>query len=343
MAKTESKEVATKPTADQQVLAIKKETADLVLEKVQAFQEGGELHLPANYSAPNALKSAWLHLQNVVDKNKNPVLATCSKASIANTMLDMVIQGLNPAKKQCYFIAYGKELTLMRSYLGTVAVCLRLSPNIADIFAEVVYEGDHLEYSIVRGRRIIEAHTQQLENINDDNIIAAYAIALGQDDQVLRSELMTMDQILQSWRQSKVNPVDDKGRVKAGTPHDNFPGEMCKRTVVNRMSKHIIGESDDADLVLESVARTDEAAIKAAAQKEIEENANQGDVIDIKSEPKKEKPKPAPAAKKAEPKKKTIHHPEKEEKIEVEIHPPLTEAEKAEILAEEMNMKDPGF
>jgi len=343
MAKAETKsetKQAIKPTADQHILAIKQETADLVLQKVQAFQEGGELHLPANYSAPNALKSAWLHLQSVEDKNKQPVLAVCSKASIANTMLDMVIQGLNPAKKQCYFIAYGKELTLMRSYLGTVAVCLRLSPNIADIFAEVVYEGDHLEYSIVRGRRIINEHTQELANIDDDNIIAAYAVAIDRDGNVMRSELMTFEQIKQAWKQSAMHPIDDKGNVKAGSTHGKFGGEMAKRTVTNRLAKHIIGESDDKHLK-ESVARTSEDAIKKEADLEVDEYANQGDIIDIISEPKKaDKPAPAAVAKKAEPKKKAPAKPAEEPE-------PLTEEEKLEIMAEEeaaaQNHKDPGF
>ncbi len=68
------------------------------------------------------MKSAWLILQAAVDKDKKPVLEVCSKNSIANALLDMVVQGLNPAKKQCYFIAYGNGLACQRSYFGTMAV-----------------------------------------------------------------------------------------------------------------------------------------------------------------------------------------------------------------------------
>jgi len=340
MAKTESKEVAPKPTADQQILAIKKETADVVLEKVQAFQKEGQLHLPDNYSAPNALKSAWLQLQNVVDKNKNPVLAVCTKASIANTMLDMVIQGLNPSKKQCYFIPYGKELTLMRSYLGTIAVCLRVNPDIKDIFTEVIYGGDKLSYRIQHGRRVIDDHTQDFANIRNDNILGAYVVAMGADDTVIRSVIMTIEEIKQSWRQSAMNPIDDKGNIKPGTTHAKFPGEMCKRTAVNRLAKTIIGQSND-EYLKESMDRTDEDAIKREVDLELDEKANTGDIIEITSEPLQKTKNPEPK------KKATAPSPSDGE------NPPLTEEEKAEILKQELadnetqdhiaTGKDPGF
>ena len=268
----------TKPGTD--LIQIKKETADLVLAKVQIFQRQGELDLPENYSAANALKSAWLMIQEVKDKDKNLALDVCTKGSIANSLLDMVVQGLNPAKKQCYFIVYGNRLTLQRSYLGTKAVCMRVDKTLGDIYAEVVYEGDKLEYRIDRGKRIIEKHTQKLENINDDKILAAYAVAVDKEGNVKRSELMTIDQLKQAWKQSPMYPVDDKGNLKEKSTHAKFTAEMAKKTVTSRMSKHIIGASDDSDLVIQAVRRTDDEAAAAGAQAEVEEFGNQ-EVIDI--------------------------------------------------------------
>lgn len=105
-----------------QLALVKRDTVDVVAEKVRQFQERGEIHFPANYSPENAMKSAWLLLQTVQDKNYKPALETCTKDSIANSLLDMVVQGLNPAKKQGYFIVYGTKLTFQRSYFGTMAV-----------------------------------------------------------------------------------------------------------------------------------------------------------------------------------------------------------------------------
>ena len=267
----------------QDLMVIKKETADLVLSKIQTFQKNGELDLPPNYSAANALKSAWLMLQATVDRNKRPALEVCTKVSIANALLDMVVQALNPAKKQCYFIVYGNVLALNRSYLGTKSVCLRVAPELEDIYAEVVYQDDELEYCIDKGRRVVTSHKQKLSNIDNSKIMAAYAVAIGKDGQIKRSELMTMAQIKQSWKQSPMKPVNDKGIVNPDSTHGKFPDEMSKRTVTARLAKHIIGSNTDSDLLINSVRRSDDEAQEAEVQAEIDENANQ-EFIDVEPE-----------------------------------------------------------
>ena len=287
------------------MLAIREETVDQVLKKIQIFQNDGELALPENYSAPNALKSAWLTLLETVDKNKNPVLAVCTRASIANCMLNMAIQGLNPAKKQCYFVAYGKTLTMMPSYQGNKAVALRVDADLKDIIAEVVYAKDDFIYEIKMGLRIIVDHRQKIENINPQEIVAAYALAITHEDIIKRTELMSFDEIKQSWAQSKMSPITDKGHLKTGTTHAKFTAEMCKRTVINRLCKNIIGGSDDRNLVKKAAQMVEDETAKAIAQAETDQYANKGDVIDVNhhnvDEP-KEEPKEEP--KKKEPQKK---------------------------------------
>lgn len=271
---------------------IKKSTVDLVTARVQEYMERGEINLPPNYSPVNALKSAWLILQNTVDREKKPVLQTCTKASIANALLDMVIQGLNPAKEQCYFIAYGNQLVCQRSYFGTMAVAKMVDPNIADIVAEVVYEGDTFKYRLERGKKIITEHEQQIENINPKKIKAAYAMVIDNNGDIRATEIMTFEQIKQSWRQSQIHPIDDKGNIRPGTTHDKFTAEMCLRTVINKVCKPIINSSDDAQL-LRAVNRSGEIAAEVEAEEEIRENANRT-VIDIEMEEIEEKTEDAP-------------------------------------------------
>ena len=110
----------------QNLSIVQKDVVDTVLSKIKDFEEAGELKLPTNYSAANALKSAWLILQETKDRNDKPALVVCTKESVANALLDMVVQGLSPMKKQCYFIVYGSKLTLQRSYLGTLAIAKRV-------------------------------------------------------------------------------------------------------------------------------------------------------------------------------------------------------------------------
>ncbi|SMB97999.1 recombination protein RecT [Thermanaeromonas toyohensis ToBE] len=270
-------------TAEQQtkgsLALLKKDTVDLVAAKVQEYLRRGEINLPPDYSPVNALKSAWLILQNTVDREKRPVLQTCTKASIVNALMDMVIQGLNPAKQQCYFIAYGNQLVCQRSYFGTMAVAKMVNPDIADIVAEVVYEGDVFTYKLDRGKKIVTNHEQKLENINPKKIKAAYAMVINHNDEVIATEIMTIDQIKQAWRQSPIHPVDEKGNIKPGTTHDKFTAEMCIRTVINKVCKPIINSSNDAQL-LRAVRRSEEIAAEVEAEQEIAENANQ-QVIDI--------------------------------------------------------------
>ena len=121
-------------------IAIKEQTLNAVTNSLARMQNKGEIHFPADYSPQNALKQAWLILQDTQNKDRQPVLQTCTVASINKALMDMVIQGLNPKKSQGYFIAYGNQLTFQRSYFGSMALAKRVNPDIADIVAEVVFE-----------------------------------------------------------------------------------------------------------------------------------------------------------------------------------------------------------
>ena len=254
---------------------IKKDVVDVVGKKVQEFVSRGELHLPPNYSVENAMKSAWLILQNTVDKDKRPVLEVCSKDSIANALLDMAVQGLNPAKKQGYFIAYGKQLVFQRSYFGTMAVTKRVA-GAKDIFAEVVYKGDEFEYTIHRGNKVITKHVQRIENVDPDNIVAAYCTIVFDDDRQF-TDVMTWDEIQKAWSKSKNNPD------REGSTHKDFAQEMARKTVINRACKRYLNSSDDGSLLMQHINRADEVAAEAEVEAEIEENANQ-ELIDIEYE-----------------------------------------------------------
>lgn len=264
-------------TAD--LALVKKDTVDIVAQKIKELQESRQLHLPANYSAENAMKSAWLILQNTKDRNQKPVLESCTKDSIANSLLDMAVQGLNPIKKQCYFIAYGNQLTCMRSYFGTMAVAQEVDENIAEIIAEVVYEGDVFKYRLNRGKKEITEHEQSLENINGKKIKAAYCIVIYQDGQT-KTTIMTFEEIKQAWQQSQMKPIDEKGNVKTGSTHDKFTAEMAKKTVVNRACKPIINSSSDGNLFKEIFNRNSEVIAEDGVAQEVAENANK-EPIDI--------------------------------------------------------------
>ena len=76
------------------VAAVKKDISTQVLAKIETFQKSGELTLPKDYNPENALKSAYILLSDP----KNDILSKCSKESVAEALLKMVVYGVSPIK-----------------------------------------------------------------------------------------------------------------------------------------------------------------------------------------------------------------------------------------------------
>ena len=277
-----------------------KKTLEVVEQQILEYQKNGQIHFPANYSPQNALKSAFLVLQETLDRDKKPVLQTCTKESIAYALLNTVIQGLSPAKKQIYFIPYGNKLSAMRSYHGTKAVVKRLT-NVIDINAEVIYSSDIFEMQIVSARKVIIKHEQNFQNIDSSKIVGAYCIIEYKDKNNEKQEyieVMNKQQIDKAWSKSKTGASVAK----------EFPEDMCKRTVINRAAKHFVNTSDDSDLLIDAFHKSSGADFEDTAQNEVINNANKevfdGDFEEIeetKTEPQpetKEKKEPKKVVKK---------------------------------------------
>lgn len=220
---------------------------DEVARRLEDLKDEG-LALPTNYSAQNALKAAYLRLQGVKDRQGRPALTVCSQSSIANALLDMAIQGLSPAKNQCYFIVYGNELQMQRSYFGTIAALKRLD-SVEDIDAQVVHRGDKFEIGADEFCRTIVTKFEPSFTNLDKELIGAFAfikLANGRVD----FTVMTKAQIDTSWAQS---------RNRQNKVQDKFSDEMAKRTVLNRAAKMFINTSDDSDLLTGSINAATEA------------------------------------------------------------------------------------
>ena len=260
-------------------LALAKQTQSGVLAQIQKFQSRGELTLPQNYSVENAMKSAWLMIQETIDRNKRPALEVCTQNSFANALLSMAVQGLNPDKKQCYFIVYGTKLLCQRSYFGAAAVAKRVNGNVVDFQAQPIYEGDDVQTEIRNGKTYIIKHTSAFGNIDKKKIIGAYCV-VEQENEDNYAVIMGMDEIKDAWRKSQMNPLDDNGNIKPNSTHGQFTQEMAKKTVINRAAKNIINMSDDGNLIAQIAKQNDVDIALAESEQEIAENANNGPVID---------------------------------------------------------------
>lgn len=220
-----------------------------IFEQVSSYisrEEDQGLALPAGYSLNNALKAAWFKLEGTKDRSGRPALKVCTNNSIGMALMDMAVQGLSPAKNQCYFIVYGNELQMQRSYFGTIAALKRLE-RVKDIDAQVVHEGDEFEIGADKvGRLVVKTYKPSFDNL-DKPIKGAFAFIELADGRVAYT-VMTKKQIDTSWAQSRQHNVQQK-----------FGDEMAKRTVINRAAKMIINTSDDSDLLTGAINRATEA------------------------------------------------------------------------------------
>ena len=241
-----------------------KAITDVVFNRVQNLQANGAIDFPANYSVGNALKSAFLILKEAVTRDKKPVLQACSQESIANALLDMVIQGLNPAKQQCYFIPYGNQLQMIRSYLGEITLIKRVK-GVKDVVAYPIYKNDELElgFDLLSGKQVIKKYNPSIiHNAND--LIGALGLIIG-DKEVLAIEYMDMLQIKNAWNQ---------GTMKGNSPaHKNFPDQMAIKTVINRVCKKYVNTADDSDKIADLISKSAEE-VDNELEVEIAENAN---------------------------------------------------------------------
>lgn len=239
---------------------LQRDLTDQISGKVEQLKQDG-LTLAPNYSPANALKSAFFAMTN---SNSGNLLEKCKPDTIANSLLDMVIQGLSPAKTQCYFIPYGDTLKMSRSYFGTQKVVKSLS-NVEDIWANVIYQDDVFNYAIVEGRERLVSHETSFEN-RDKPIVGAYCI-IKTSDQGEVLTVMTKKEIDTAWSVSKNKSVQNK-----------YPQEMSKRTVINRAAKAFINTSDDSDMLVEAINRTTEGEYEddqEQAVRDVTESINQ--------------------------------------------------------------------
>lgn len=271
----ENTAVAEKKEAESRELVAKDFTEGMVV-KIKQKEKFG-LTFPKDYNYTNELMSAMLILQDTQDMNKKPVLQSCTRASIENALIEMVTDGLSIRKKQCYPVAYAGKLSCQPSVYG--ATCVARRYGLADINAEVVYEGDKFSYTIKNGKKTIVEHTQEIDNIDNDKIKGAYAVAVMKDGTV-KTEVMTIKQIKTAWKQGFGYKENGNG------VHQKFTDQMAMKTVKNRLLKAInnthsgFGKEDDYEEISHDEMLEQDVAY------DIEQNANTVDfdednIIDV--------------------------------------------------------------
>lgn len=234
----QEKKMNKEEVAKEMGLMLPKNFGDVVFNTIQQYTANDSLTLFADYNLGNAMKGAVLQLQQTVNKEGIPLMQCCTKDSIAQSLLEMVIQGLDITAKQCYFIVRGDKLTMMRSYFGSAKTLKRL-PDIKDVWATVVYKGDTFKTGIKDGRDIVLEHETSFEN-RDNEIIGGYAVIEKHNGEKIYT-IMTKKEIDTSWNKSSSR---DK------LVHKEYPQEMTKRTLINRACKMYINTEVNNDILV---------------------------------------------------------------------------------------------
>lgn len=270
------------------LVAVKDITSEITT-KIKLLENNNEITFPPTYNYPNALKGAMLVLEQAKDKAGKPVLQVCTRTSIAQSLFDMVVQGLSAIKTQCYFVAYGDVLKMSKSYFGSMLVAKRCS-NVKDTRERAVHAKDNFAFIIDRDTNLIKItkHEQTLESL-DSPVVAAYCTVIHDNDTPNNTIIMTIKDIVAAW-----NMGGSKGNSPA---HKNFSGEMAKKTVLNRALKKYINSSDDSDLLTAAVNNDelvdDSSDAKRFSEKGVvEAEIEEAVVEEIFDTPKKVEPKP---------------------------------------------------
>ena len=160
--------------------------------------------------------------------NETPQLAKINPSHTIQGLLKGAYLGLDFLNRECYLIPYGTSVQFQTDYKGEVKFTKKYSiRKIKDIYAKVVRKGDEFTEEIVDGKPSIDFKPVPF---NDEEIIGAFAIVLYQDGGMAYEVMSVKD----------INSVrNNYSKASQSKAWKNSFDEMCKKTVLRRLCKHI--------------------------------------------------------------------------------------------------------
>lgn len=160
--------------------------------------------------------------------NENPQLAQVNPAQVIQGLCKGAYLGLDFMNRECYLIPYGKSVQFQTDYKGEVKFTKKYSiRKIKDIYAKVVRKGDEFTEEIIDGHPSIQFKSVPFSN---EEIVGAFAVCLYQDGGLLYETMSVSD----------INSVrNNYSKASQSKAWKNSFDEMCKKTVLRRLCKHI--------------------------------------------------------------------------------------------------------
>ncbi|MDH3267343.1 MAG: recombinase RecT [Ignavibacteria bacterium] len=214
----------TEHKASNPLVVIKKNLHSLLKDKAEA--------LPRGFNETRFIQNALVVLQ------KTPKIQKMEPWSVALTLLKGAFLDLDFAMKECYAIPYGNELVFQTDYKGEVKLAKKYSIRpVKDIYAKVAQEGDVFDLIIEHGRPSFTFHPKPF---NDGQIIGAFAVCQFEDYGMIYETMSKKD--IENIRYKFSKYPKSKAWVEVF-------GEMCKKTVIRRLRKHITLEFENPEQI----------------------------------------------------------------------------------------------
>jgi len=168
---------------------------------------------------------------------RTPKLMECTPESLMKCLLDCSAMGIEPDNRRAYLIPYGREATLIVSYMGLIEL-IRRSGDVTSIRAETVCENDAFSWRDGQVSHEIDWRKPR------GAMQAVYAEAIMKSGEK-QTAVMTKEE---------VEAIRKKSKASGSSPWTEHFDEMAKKTAVRRLSKMMPLSSE----IMEHVAKDDE-------------------------------------------------------------------------------------
>jgi len=194
-------------------LATKNDMKSLLLG--DQFKDQIKLSLPKHLTPDRFCRIAITAL------TRTPKLQECTQESFFKCLLDLSSMGLEPDGRRAYLIPYGKECTLIVSYMG-LAELVYNSGTVSKLHADVVCEHDQFLYD----KGVVKQHLIDFKK-DRGKVYAVYAECTFKDG-MERADVMSVQDI---------EAVRKRSKAANNGPWVTDWSEMSKKTVFRRLSK----------------------------------------------------------------------------------------------------------
>lgn len=206
--------MSTETPQEKTELAVKKPATLKGLLTTENVQKQFALALPKHLTTERFTRIAITAL------TRTPKLQECTPESFMKCLLDLSAMGIEPDGRRAYLIPYGRECTLIVSYMGLIEL-VRRSGDVTSIRAEIVCEKDGFTWE----NGII---THAVDWLNDRGAMkAVYAEA-----KLASGETQTC-----VLTKSEVDGIRSRSKAGQSGPWVSDYNEMAKKTAVRRLTK----------------------------------------------------------------------------------------------------------